>query len=75
MEEFFVSTSGYEVEMCPHCEREVKIRWNIIDDGFKAYCPHCGKRLMLCDACQHRYGEYCDDCDYCGRNDSDDSEW
>lgn len=70
MEEYFVSSTGYEVEMCPHCEQEVKIRWNVNKDGFKAYCPHCGKRLMLCNACQHRYGESCDDCDYCGKTDT-----
>ena len=27
--------------------------WDVKALGFKAYCPVCGKRLMLCDACQH----------------------
>ena len=36
--------------------------------GFKAYCPVCDSRLMLCDECKHRTGKYvcvcvCD-CDY-----------
>ena len=70
MEEYYVSASGYEVEMCPHCMREAEIRWNVNEDGFKAYCPYCGKKLMLCNACQHRYGDFSDDCDYCSQKDS-----
>ena len=62
--EYCVSADGYEAECCPYCENEIEIRWNINTDGFKAFCPVCGKRLMLCDACQHRYGEFHDDCDY-----------
>ena len=57
-------------EMCPHCETEVEMRWDVKQDGFKAYCPYCGERLMLCDACQHRSGEHCDDCDYDTNTDS-----
>lgn len=64
------SSDGHEIEVCPHCDREVELRWNINDDGFKAFCPHCGKRLMLCDACKHRSGEYHDDCDYCSETDT-----
>lgn len=26
--------------------------------GFKAYCPVCDSRLMLCDECKHRTGKY-----------------
>lgn len=59
------SPSGYEVEICPHCSREVEIRWNINEDGFQAHCPVCGNRLMLCDACTHRHEELrYGDCDY-----------
>ena len=30
--------------------------------GFKAFCPVCGKRLMLCDECRHTEGM--PGCDY-----------
>ena len=52
------------VEMCPNCNREIKMVWNIKTDGYKAFCPHCGNRLMLCDECRHPDGEFCDQCDY-----------
>lgn len=59
------SEDGYEIEYCPHCEAENEIRWDINEDGFEAYCPHCGKKMMLCDACSHKYGEFYSDCDWC----------
>ena len=61
---FSGSSDGYEVEYCNVCEREIELRWDINRDGFQAVCPVCGSRLMLCDACQHRFGEHVDDCDY-----------
>lgn len=27
-------------EVCPHCEAEVEMRWNVAADGYKAFCPH-----------------------------------
>lgn len=47
-------------ELCPHCESEVEMIWNADVDGFKAFCPHCGKRLMLCDECLHSGTSNCD---------------
>lgn len=61
---FCRSEDGYEVEYCSVCEREIELRWDINVDGFQAYCPVCGSRLMLCDACMHRFGELVDDCDF-----------
>ena len=55
-------------EFCPSCEHEAEIVWNTEQDGFKAFCPYCGGRLMLCDECRHRDGE--PDCDYNGKTDS-----
>lgn len=53
------------VEYCPHCETEVEMKWDIDRDGYKAFCPYCGNRLMLCDECQHRTGgDNVGDCDY-----------
>lgn len=49
-------------EVCPHCQSEVKMRWNTDTDGYKAFCPMCGKRLMLCDECCH--SENAGGCDY-----------
>ena len=55
-------------EWCPHCESEIEMTWNVEDRGYKAFCPVCGKLLMLCDECQHA-----DDalpCDYDRETDS-----
>ena len=46
-------------EVCPHCESEITMQWSIKESGYKAYCPVCGKRLMLCTAC-HDDGYACD---------------
>ena len=52
-------------EYCSNCETEIEMRWNVIVLGYKAFCPVCGKRLMLCDACQHPGGGPCsENCDY-----------
>lgn len=56
-------------EVCPHCENEITLFWTPESDGYKAYCPICGKRLMLCDACQHDGGEN-HICNYCAATDS-----
>ena len=57
-------------EVCPHCEAEVEMRWNVAADGYKAFCPHCGKRLMLCDACQHPEDKCVENCDYNSETDT-----
>lgn len=59
-------------EVCPHCDHEVTLRRDIEKEGYKAVCPYCGQRLMLCDACQHRGQDrsYTGDCDYCTETDS-----
>lgn len=54
-------------ELCPHCENEIEMRWDTDTLGFKAFCPVCGQRLMLCDECQH---SGTGDCDYCSETDS-----
>ena len=41
------------VETCPHCETEISLAWSPKDDGFEIYCPKCGEKIMLCDACFH----------------------
>lgn len=32
---------------CPHCNKEVELKWNIKDNGFKIHCPYCGKEMKL----------------------------
>lgn len=41
------------VELCPNCGGEVEMVWDIKEDGYEIYCPYCGKKMMLCDACMH----------------------
>ena len=55
-------------EVCPHCENEIEMRWSIEALGYKAVCPVCGKRLMLCDECLH--AEDGGHCDYDSKTDS-----
>lgn len=58
-------------ETCPHCESEIEMVWNTEERGFKAFCPVCGKRLMLCDECLHTGKGRCDysnDTDSCRYN-------
>ena len=45
---------NYVVEYCSNCETENEFQWGVEEEGFKAYCPHCGAVLMLCDECVHR---------------------
>lgn len=55
-------------EMCPHCEHEVEIHgWDTDAEGYQAFCPYCGGRLMLCDECLH--SEDCKGCDYNSKTD------
>ena len=62
------------VEVCPHCGNEAGMLWDVAVDGYKAYCPYCGKRLMLCDECRHseldEHGEGIAHCDYDSETDS-----
>lgn len=52
---------NYEItEVCPHCENEITMQWSVEELGYKAYCPVCGKRLMLCSACHDDTGGMCD---------------
>ena len=57
-------------EMCPHCENEVLMDWDVEKNGYQAYCPYCGKRLMLCDECIHAGDNPAGGCDYDSGTDS-----
>ena len=42
-----------EVEVCPYCGGENILQWDVEANGYEATCQHCGKPMMLCDACLH----------------------
>jgi len=43
-----------QTEVCPHCECEsFYSHWDPVEKGYIAKCQHCGKEMMLCDACTH----------------------
>lgn len=62
---FYFPKTEQVTEYCSECESEVTLFWNVREDGIKAYCPVCGKRLMLCDVCPKRKT-----CDYEGKTDT-----
>ena len=33
-------------------------------DGYKAFCPYCGKVIMFCDECRHSEDNPCGTCDW-----------
>ena len=44
----------YEVvEVCPECGAENIMTWNVEKEGYVAYCPRCGSKMMLCDECMN----------------------
>ena len=57
--ELLVLRSCMATEWCPHCEYESSIEWNVIKYGYQAFCPHCGKKMMLCSECLNDR-DYCD---------------
>ena len=65
-ENYEVAVDFEETEWCANCDNESTIFWDIRKDGFRAYCPHCGERLTLCDACMHRFGEFHEEWSDCG---------
>ena len=40
-------------EVCPECGAENIMRWDVKKEGYVAYCPHCGSKMMLCDECMN----------------------
>lgn len=43
----------YITELCGMCGSENTLEWDVEEEGYKAFCPRCGKEMMLCDACMH----------------------
>lgn len=46
-----LNISGPVTEYCSNCENEVTMNWDVKKQGYQAFCPVCGKRLMLCSEC------------------------
>lgn len=42
-----------QTEVCPHCDSEVSLIWDVDTKGYQVFCPDCGNKIMLCDACLH----------------------
>lgn len=40
-------------EVCPFCECEITVNWNPETRGYEIFCPNCGRKMLLCDACMH----------------------
>lgn len=57
--------------LCKLRKRNPNMKWNVATDGYQAYCPVCGNRLMLCDECMHSNpdGSFTDCCDYSSQTD------
>ncbi len=47
-------------ECCPNCGSEIIMEWDVSERGYKAFCPVCGERLMLCGECLYDGGDRCD---------------
>lgn len=58
------------VEVCPSCENEIEMRWDVEAMGYRAFCPVCGNKLMLCGECWQQFGKDPKYCDYCTKTDS-----
>lgn len=56
-------------EWCQNCGNEIYMKWDVKKLGYKAFCPVCGKILMLCDECLHTEG-LPNTCDYNTTTDS-----
>lgn len=40
-------------EVCPHCDYENNIVWDVEEQGYVITCKGCGKKMMLCSMCGH----------------------
>ena len=55
-------------ELCPHCNVESAILWDITAQGYITKCPSCGKQLLLCSECVNHEGcDYDQESDLCRR--------
>ena len=53
------------VEVCAWCGVENEMVWDVDVLGYEAFCPVCGKPMMLCDECTHAEDELNENADHC----------
>lgn len=41
-------------KLCSWCGEGASFYWNIENNNYQAFCPHCGSVLMLCSECDTR---------------------
>lgn len=51
-------------EVCPHCEAENTMEWDVEKNGYEAFCPHCGSKMMICSECMAAKDNECGKCDW-----------
>ncbi len=65
-----MNVEHWVIELCPYCDTEINMNWDVQKYGYKVFCPYCGNRLMLCDECMHGDDEATGGCDYNSDTDS-----
>lgn len=63
-EHFYPYPKWFVTEVCPHCDKENTIEWNVEEYGYEAWCPHCGKKMMLCSECLYAKDNMYGRCDW-----------
>lgn len=51
-------------DLCPYCECEVDMKWNVREQGLYAICPYCHNKFMLCNYCPATDPDSSETCDY-----------
>ena len=67
-----MNTAATLQSTAPTVKPKLKCPGTFVFSATKPIVPSAGKRLMLCDACQHDLEDdhYLDNCDYCTVTDS-----
>ena len=55
-------------EVCPSCDFEVTVNWDTETQGYEIFCPNCGQKMLLCDACMHAEDGGVVICDWAANN-------
>lgn len=58
------NAENYIVEYCSFCNTENEIRWDVETEGYEAFCPHCGKKMMICSECLRASDNELQTCDW-----------
>lgn len=58
------NTENYIVECCSLCDTENEFRWDVETEGYEAFCPHCGKPMLICSECMRAEDNQLQKCDW-----------